>query len=214
MAFTRKSHDVNAYDREIFESTSSGRYFLEPASTYNKNTCFQETPEIHSSGGQYSISSNPVMADVESDLKGLIRKDTNDPLGQYPYITKSYDNEPNRMIQQCQAENDLSRSYSLLEAPAFRREQSVHMPRIDHEGLRLDPQRLNRIRSNQYIGINTRLFHRDTHLQKIPELPQQTDMINAPQRKITTFHDMFQRSILPSDMQPKKKVDCSKCVKK
>lgn len=168
---TRKSYDVGAYDREIFETTEQGRYFLNPASSYSSNTCFQSTPEMHSGIGQYRIHAKTDMVDVETDLKNIIRKDSNDPYAKYPYIRKDYKNEP--QLSTCKGTETLESSYPILEAPAFRREQSTFTLRNDTEGFPVDLQRLNRIRSNQVIGVNTRLYNRDTHVPKVPVLRDQ-----------------------------------------
>lgn len=206
--YTRKSHDVGAYNRELFETTSQGRYFLEPASSFHPKTCFQQPAEIHAGRGQYSISQPNDMANIESDLRNLIRKDTKDPLGQYPFIKRDYGSEPS--LQTCGVTEDLSRSYPLLEAPIFKRGQSIMGPRLDHEGLGLDPQRLNRIRSNQYVGLNTRLYNRDTHIPKVPKMMDQSRLYpTGAMPREESFADFFQNTI--PDMCREKKSD-GKCV--
>ena len=192
--YTRKSHDVGAYNREIFETTAQGRYFLEPTSSFHPRTCFQEPAEIHAGRGQYSISQPNDMANIESDLKNLIRKDTKDPMGQYPFIKRDYRQEPS--LQTCQVNEDLSRSYPLLEAPVMKREQTIMEPRIDHEGLALDPQRLNRIRSNQYVGLNTRLYNRDTHVPKVPSMMDQSRLFpSGAMKKQDSWMSAFENTV-------------------
>ena len=165
---TRKSHDVGAYSRQIFESTGQGRYFLNPASTYNKNTCFQGTPESANGHGQYRIFAQNDMVDVESDLRNLVRKDSKDPYAKYPYVRRVYKNEPS--LQQCSQVQSLESSYPMLEAPAFKREQSTWALRNESEGFPVDFQHIGRIRSNQYIGVNTRLHARDSHRARQPNV--------------------------------------------
>jgi hypothetical protein len=166
MAFTRLDYDKKTYEREVIESTGPGKYQLVPQSTHLGNeTCFQETPEIHADVGQYKISAKNDMVDVESDLYNLIRKDTKDPQGQYPYVKKDYGNKP--IIPSCK-KTDLARVYPLLDGNQFNREKQIQVPRF--ESLCLNPQQLNRIRSNNYIGLNTRLFNRDKNKPNIPKL--------------------------------------------
>ena len=172
MAYTRKIYDENAYKKELQESTEPGRYSLLEDSTYSNETCFQQAPEIHSGLGQYRISEQNDMVNVESDLFNLIRKDSKDPQQDYPYIKKEYSNAPK--IDTCN-KTDLSRQYPLLEAPVFKREQSIHVPRF--ESLCLNPQDMSRIRANSYIGLNSRLFFRDNHKTKNPILKDQTKVL-------------------------------------
>jgi hypothetical protein len=159
MAFTRKIYDENAYKQELYEVTKPNRYQLLEPSTHRGvgDTCFQATPEIHTGAGnhsQYRIGDNN-MVNVESDLFNLIRKDSNDPKAQYPFIKKQY---TQKMVGDC-TKTDLARSYPLLEGSQFKREQQIAVPRF--ESLCLNPQEMSRIRSNHYIGLNTRLLNRD-----------------------------------------------------
>ena len=45
------------------------------------------------------------------------------------------------------------------------------------ESLCLDPQALSRITSNQFIGLNTRLFSRDNYKEKLPALKDQSNAL-------------------------------------
>lgn len=190
---TRKSYDVGAYNREIFETTEQGRYFLNPASSYHTQTCFQDTPEIHSGVGQYRIHDKTDMVDVETDLKNIIRKSSNDPYSKYPYIRKDYKDEPR--LSTCVAKENLESSYPILEAPAFRREQSTFTMRNETEGFPVDLQRLNRIRSNQVIGVNTRLYNRDTHVPTVPILKKQRQpgFLKPEDTRKQTFEQYFKK---------------------
>lgn len=164
MAFTRLSYDENSYKQDLYESTGTGRYQLLDKSTHRgTGTCFQETPEIHTNNRQYRISERNDMVNAESDLRNLIRKDSKDPRAQYPYVKPQYDNLPK--ISSCN-KTDLARNYPLLDGNQFNREKSIHVPRF--ESLCLNPQQMNRIRSNNFIGLNTRLYNRDQHAPKIP----------------------------------------------
>ena len=112
------------------------------------------------------------MVNAESDLRNLGRKETKDPLGKYPYVQFKHKKLPSSVP--CGGRQTLARAYPLLEAPAFKRGQSIHVPRF--ESLCLNPQRLTRVRSNQYIGLNTRLFTRDKHVPSLPRLKETTSL--------------------------------------
>lgn len=210
MSYTRKIYDENAYKKELQESTEPGRYSLLEDSTYSNQTCFQETPEIHSGLGQFRISDKNDMVNAESDLFNLIRKDSKDPQKQFPYVKKEYQNVPK--IEACKA-TDLARQYPLLEAPVFKREQSIHVPRF--ESLCLNPQDMSRIRANSYIGLNSRLFFRDNHQTKKPVLKDQTNGLPAggdfvsPMDGFVEYADFLQKKAEPKN-QEEKKVDEAK----
>jgi hypothetical protein len=165
MANSRKIYDEKAYEYNVLESTEPGKYSLLSDATYNNQTCFQNAPEIHSGIGQYRISDNNDMINAESDLYNLNRKDSNDPKSQYPYIKHDY-KQP--ILQKCE-KSDLSRNYPSLEAPIYKRGQNINR----FEELCLDPQALSRINSNNYIGLNTRLYSRDNFKVKNPVLKEE-----------------------------------------
>ena len=166
MAFTRKVYDENAYKQELYESTETGRYQLLDKSTHRgAATCFQETPEIHSNNRLYRISAKNDMVNAESDLFNLVRKDSKDPRSQYPYVKAEYNNLPK--VSAC-TKTDLARSYPLLDGNQFNREKEIQVPRF--ESLGLNPQQMSRIRSNNYIGLNTRLYNRDNYEPNVPKV--------------------------------------------
>ena len=160
--FTRLSYDEGTYNQDLYESTAPNSYMLLPESTHQgKNTCFQETPEIANGMGQYKISNNNNnMVSIESDLRNLQRKASEDPLTQYPYTQQQFDSVPSTGV--CTHDN-LEQRYEKLEGSQFNREKQIAIPRF--ESLCLNPQELNRIRSNNYIGTNTQLFFRDNKKQ-------------------------------------------------
>lgn len=215
MAYTRKIYDENSYKKELQESTEPGRYSLLEDSTYNNQTCFQETPEIHSGLGQFRISQQNDMVNAESDLFNLIRKDSKDPKQHYPYIKKEYSNPPK--IETCTS-TDLSRKYPLLEAPVFKREQSIHVPRF--ESLCLNPQDMSRIRSNTYIGLNSRLFFRDNHKTKKPVLKEQKSTLPSggdfvsPMDGFVEYADFLQKKAEPKNEEQKKLEKAEKVAEK
>jgi hypothetical protein len=167
MAYSRKIYDEKAYKHNLLEATEAGKYSLLSNATYNNQTCFQETPEIHASRGQYRISDNNDMVTAESDLFNLLRKDSKDPRTKFPFNKPIYKNKP--ILEKCKT-TDLKRQYPLLEAPVYKREQTQDR----FESLCLNPQALSRITSNQYIGLNTRLYSRDNYKQKLPVLQDQS----------------------------------------
>jgi hypothetical protein len=182
MAFTRLNFDENAYKQELYESTETGRYQLLDKSTHRGNdTCFQETPEIRSNNRQYKISTRDDMVNAESDLFNIIRKDSKDPRTKFPYVKPEYDNLPK--IASCN-KTDLSRVYPLLDGNQFNRSKQIQVQRF--ESLCLNPQQMSRIRSNNYVGLNTRLYNRDYHRPTIPspdvvgpkDYPDQTKSLN------------------------------------
>lgn len=164
--FSRLKYDENSYKQDLYESTETGRYQLLSKATHRgSNTCFQEAPEIHSNNRMYKISDQTDMVNAESDLFNLIRKDSKDPRTQWPYTKPEYDNLPK--LSACTTA-ELSRSYPLLDGNQFNREKSIHVPRF--ESLCLNPQEMSRIRSNNFIGLNTRLYSRDQHKPLIPKV--------------------------------------------
>lgn len=166
MAFTRQIYDENAYKQELYESTETGRYQLLDKSRHRgADTCFQETPEIHSNNRMYRISDKNDMVNAESDLFNLVRKDSKDPRSQYPYVKAEYNNLPK--VSAC-TKTDLARSYPLLDGNQFNREKEIQVPRF--ESLCLNPQQMSRIRSNNYIGLNTRLYNRDNYSPNVPKV--------------------------------------------
>lgn len=217
MSYTRKIYDENAYKKELQESTEPGRYSLLEDSSYNNQTCFQETPEIHSGLGQFRISDSTDMVNAESDLFNLIRKDSKDPKSQFPYVKKEYQNAPK--IDTC-TKTDLSRQYPLLEAPVFKREQSIHVERFD--SLCLNPQDMSRIRANSYIGLNSRLFFRDNHQAKKPVLndskqmkvlPQGGDFV-SPMDGFVQYADFLQKKAEPKNQEEQKTDEAKKVAEK
>ena len=182
MAFSREIYDESAYKHKLYESVSSGKYQLSPYSTYREDTCFQNPPEIHNKARAVykNYDPNSDLVDAESDLYNLVRKSSKDPRTKYPYTKKTYKSLPE--LSEC-SRSDLSRSYPLLEAPSFKRSQSIHVPRFD--SLCLNPQQLNRIHSNFYIGAHTRLWNRDHYVPRIPKPIGPTGLPKAKPQKPT-----------------------------
>jgi hypothetical protein len=185
MAFTRIGFDEDAYQQQLYESTASGRYNLASYSTYRDDTCFQSTPEIHVAGRkQLRISDMHDQVNIESDLFNLNRKDSKNPRNKYPYVKRDY-NKP--QMKEC-TKTSLERSYPLLEAPSFKREQQIQVKRF--ESLCLNPQQMNRIRSNHFIGLNTRLYNRDNYVPKVPQTKATSALPPASNMSVDTFSSL------------------------
>jgi len=187
MAYSRKIYDEKAYEHNLLEATEAGKYSLLSNATYNNQTCFQETPEIHASRGQLRISDNNDMVTAESDLFNLMRKDSRDPKTQFPFNKPIYKNKP--ILDKCKT-TDLKRRYPLLEAPIYKREQTQDR----FESLCLNPQAFSRITSNQYIGLNTRLYSRDNYKQKLPVLKDQSRHLPPQQDFESPMNDFLSYS--------------------
>lgn len=170
MSFNNLKYDKDAYKEFLFESTGPGRYQeYSKATSLGKDACFQDNPEFRSSGGQLRISDPNSMVAMESDLFNLIRKATKDPRGQFPYVQPTYKQKP--MLESC-SRTKLSRKYPTLEGNQFNREKTTDQ--LVFQQVCLNPQKMNRIRSNNYIGMQTRLYFRDNFKARIPKQINQT----------------------------------------
>lgn len=179
MSFNRLSYDNNTYKQDLYQSTETGRYQLLSDATYrNNDTCFQNTPEIHANNRQFRISKRNDMVNIESDLTNRIRKDSKDPRTKFPYTKVSYANPPS--IASC-TRTDLSRSYPTLDGSQWNREKQIQVPRF--ESLCLNPQQISRIRSNNYVGLNTRLYNRDQYQEDMPKVKGVTGLPNQAESK-------------------------------
>ena len=169
--FTRQLYDKGAYSQDLYEWEKPAHYLLLPESSHRGNkTCFQEIPEMLADTKTLRISDRNDMANIESDLRNLNRPTSKDPLSKYPFVQPVYDDAPK--YPTCTAEN-FDIVYPKLDGSQWNREKQIHVPRF--ESLCLNPQQLNRIRSNNVIGTNTRLYNRDTHVPVIPKLFNHTN---------------------------------------
>ncbi len=166
--FTRKIYDSGAYAQDLYEWKQPQAYVLLDESTHRgKGTCFQEIPEMLADAKTLRISDRTDMADIESDLLNLNRHASKDPLTFYPFTKEVHNNAPKYPACSKKTEN-FRINYPKLDGDQWNREKQIDVPRF--ESLCLNPQKLNRIRSNNVIGTNTRLYNRDTHLPKVPSL--------------------------------------------
>ena len=177
MAFTSLHYDDKYYKHQLSESTGTGKYNLKEYAGVHDERCFETYPEITGTnqkriGSKYPIHYENDMVNIESDLFNLPRKASKNPKLQYPTIKFEYKKKPT--LKECQ--HMLENRHTRMEAPIFRRGQSINR----FESLCIDPQSLNRIRSNAYIGTNTRLWNRDHYVPKIPEPVSQVTVLPKP----------------------------------
>lgn len=193
--FTRQIYDDGSYIHDLNEWQRPGQYYLMPEATHRgAQTCFQEIPEMKAAAHQQSqlnIAHERDMINIESDLRNLNRINTKNPLGKYPFIKPEWHIQP---MPVCSGEyNDFNIQYPKLEGNQFNRGKSIHVPRF--ESLCLNPQQTNRIRSNNTIGLNTRLYNRDTHQPIVP--------------RVVDKNNIFQPSYINPNIP---KIPCERCV--
>ncbi len=173
--FSRQIYDPLAYRQDLYESTKPLDYLLLEESTYRgKNaTCFQEIPEMHADNKTFRISNADDMVNIESDLMNLNRPNTKNPQAKYPFIKPGYSNPPGP-LRVCHSQGeDFNIVYPKLDGTQFNRSKQIHVQRF--ESLCLNPQKMNRIRSNNVIGLDTRLYNRDTHKSHKPTTTNKTN---------------------------------------
>jgi hypothetical protein len=213
MSFNNLSYDKDSYKQQLHESTGPGKYqeFSSQGHLNGNLTCFQEQPEFHAATGQYRISDNNDMVAVESDLFNLIRKSTKDPQGQYPYVKPVYKQKP--MIESC-SRTAMSRKYPTLEGNQFNKEKRTD--KHVFQSVCLNPQKMNRIRSNNYIGMQTRLYLRDNFAPRVRTPMEQSNMI-PPSGKFVSPMDHFLNQVnnsLPAPVSSKKEGFCTSSCRK
>ena len=171
--FTREIYDKDAYIHDLKEWTRPGQYYLMPQSTYRDYTCFQPIVEMHPNNRQFNVTHQNDMMDIESDLYNLNRPNTKNPYKKYPHIPLN-PNLSAKQIPVCAGANDsFNFIYPKLEGSQYNREKQISVARF--ESLCLNPQQFNRIRSNNVIGLDTRLYFRDTSKEKVPNPVDQTN---------------------------------------
>ena len=162
MSFSRLQYDTEAYKAALNESVQPGKFQLATYAFDRSDHCFNETPEQRVRAGRvFKNFENNDLVNIESDLYGIPRKWSNNPQKKYPYVKTEYKNAP-KNPDDCPINNE-SISTRLI-APQFNRSKSIN--RMIEQCL--DPQQLNRIRSNMFIGVNTRLYNRDNYAPVIP----------------------------------------------
>lgn len=203
--FSRQIYDKGTYSVDLNQWTRPSEYYLLPDSTHRGSaTCFQEIPEIVPNNRQFNTTQKNDMINIESDLYNLNRPNSKNPYKKYPYINPKYQPEK---IPVCKGTKvDFNIQYPKLEGSQYNREKSIHIPRF--ESLCLNPQQTNRIRSNNVIGLDTRLYFRDTHQPTIPKLYDKTNVYNTA---IANKHhyDELSKTLPNSRKQPLAK--CKSC---
>jgi hypothetical protein len=174
---TNLIYDKGAYLHRLNERTGAQSYLLLPESNYRKqDSCFQQNPEFRATNGNIFNPNDPYssMVAVESDLKNLQRKESKNPLTQYPYTKKT--NIKPEVLPVCNKNKTLETKYTQLEAPSYKRELQIDIKRF--QPLDRNLERLNRIQDNSYIGFNTRLQFRDAHKMNAPRVMNSTNQVN------------------------------------
>lgn len=164
MSSNRLNYDVKAYEKKINESTGPGKYQLSrPAVACEP--CFQTNPEVRAQSVGVSISKDRPLIDVDSELMGLTRKASKDP------VKKQINNEDDNNLkhfQDCflnQESTRLSNPANNLKGTGWNR----------WEWLCQNPQDKVEIPFNW--NINERLVAKDNHKPCIPTLIDHTNLI-------------------------------------
>ena len=172
--FTRQIYDSGAYEHDLREWTGPEQYYLMPQAEHRDYTCLQDIVEMRPHNRMRNIAKSKDMVNIESDLLNLNRKNSRDPRKKYPFIKPSYTIDT---IPVCTGkENNFNIIYPKLEGSQFNREKQIQVQRF--ESLCLNPQQSNRIRSNNVIGLNTRLYERDSHRPLVPVPVDQTNIFH------------------------------------
>ena len=216
MSFTRLMYDEDSYKQELYESTKPNRYLLLQESTsQGGNTCFQGQPEIQAASGSRSMlkynTRHNNMVNAESDLWNLMRKDSKDPKSKFPYTKVDHGMHNNTGLPQLGGctKTELIQSHQLLDGNQFKREQKIAIPRF--ESLCLYPQESKRIRSNNYIGLNTRLYNRDNHKPNVPVAKSQIRSLPQSNGFVSPMETFFQQVQAKKAIQGGKKEGFSGC---
>lgn len=206
MSFTRLIYDEDSYKQELYESTKPNRYLLLQESTsQGGNTCFQNQPEIQAAAGSRSMlkynTRHNNMVNAESDLWNLMRKDSNDPKSKFPYTKVDHGYNAGSGLPRLGGctKTELTQSHQLLDGNQFKRGQKIAIPRF--ESLCLYPQESKRIRSNNYVGLNTRLYNRDNHKPTIPVAKSQMSVLPQASNDFVSPMESFFAQVQAKKMQ-------------
>ena len=168
--FTRTLYDKGAYYKNLNESVGPGNWFLYPEAVWRRESaCYQPIPEMHAANKKINITSDDGdLADTESELKNLYRINSKNPFKKYPFVQKKKLNKPPPL---CHPPGQWRVRYSKLEGSQFNRERSYQWwyPQCNNW------QSFNKIRSNNVIGMNTKLYYRDTYKPILPDLVEHTN---------------------------------------
>jgi hypothetical protein len=81
MSFSRKNYDEGAYQHYVKESSGSGAYMLQTP-RIDCNGCFYPSPHVRINSYGAAVCDKELV-DVDSELMGLNRKQSKNPLNQY-----------------------------------------------------------------------------------------------------------------------------------
>jgi hypothetical protein len=155
-SFTRLPYDNCATIKKDCDNNASFNWMTDASITESKETCFEgASPFMHNP--YKSVPANSI--DIESDLRGQ-----NIPLTKCPERKFNPDKAQkiNTKVTDCK-KNDLVPQYTRLNK-SCNMFSGININRFDP--LCEDLQEINKIHSNNYIGVNTRLQLKDTFPKK------------------------------------------------
>ena len=82
MSFNRLNYDTGTYKKNIDQSVAPGFYHLNQP-PINCEPCYPYSPSVRLQRSGGSVKSDMLMIDVDSELSGLFRKNSNNPSKQY-----------------------------------------------------------------------------------------------------------------------------------
>lgn len=82
MSFNRLNYDTETYKHDINQSVKPGNYYINPPAISCK-PCYPEASEIRLQRSGTSIRGDMFLIDVDSELSGLFRKNSNNPNNKY-----------------------------------------------------------------------------------------------------------------------------------
>jgi hypothetical protein len=152
--FTRKSADNCAVQQKDNQNKNAFGLMVDSSVIESDETCFQAAAPFKHNPFK-SIPKNVV--DVESELRGQTR-----PMSHCPSITNKMTKYPPETVKECKS-NDLVAQHTRINKPCniF---AGININRF--HPLCEDLQQLNKIPSNSYIGVNTRLYMKDQYRKK------------------------------------------------
>ena len=171
MAFSRLSYDDCAYSKTLNESTGPFKYVTNPIAHQASEQCFMGYPGFNSAMvGNQGI--RPETVDVESELRNQTRLASNCPTKKYnPKVNCRACDNCNQGLPcgclHCNAKNphslaDCSKEIVPVQSRSFNACSDLNGIFINRfQPLCEDPQGLDKIHSNDYIGMDTRNVVKD-----------------------------------------------------
>ena len=89
MSFNRLNYDTETYKHDINQSVKLGNYYINPPQISCK-PCYPEAAEVRLQRSGASIQGDMFLIDIDSELSGLFRKNSNNPNKKYiPCVNNS-----------------------------------------------------------------------------------------------------------------------------